>query len=197
MDNRKFKVLLFIFICLVIVGYSPLKFAKNINKYSVQNNEYIICQETKITAYNWKRITGYYDVNLLTAIKTHNINTEYFNFYNDSIINYPYYIHPKNIYIVYIDKLDKPFNDEFYENIKYICKDWEIVYPIHRETPFSVFLPQRYLCLIDILENYNTPVVVGIEIIYFFLLIILFIIISLKIVYAVTIDKGDVKLSNN
>lgn len=140
------RVLLYIVIISLIIGFWPLKLAKDPQKYIFDSNEYIICTETRVTGCNWSRI--------IETKENNSTILEDFNFLGKSPLDSIYNLDISNSYVVYGEQLEFPIEDVNYENVKYTCNTWEILYPIKRQNILSFLLPKRYLCLWDVIEKF-------------------------------------------
>ncbi len=181
-ENTSLILLSVILAILLLIGYMPLKFAKNINDYSIDSDEYILCKEERVTGYGWVRIAGYEGESLKQAIDNDAWEGEDFNFVDKTPLNSKYKLHLSNIYVVNGKRLDQPVWDEFEENKIYTCESWEIIYPIHR--PYSLFeplLPKGYMCIWDILEKNTGLFWVMIELLYFVMVAVLFVMIIVRV----------------
>lgn len=167
-ENTFLILLSVILAMLLLVGYMPLKFAKNINGYTIDSDEYILCSEERVTGYRWVRIAGYEGESLEQAINNNAWEGEFFNFVDKTPLDSKYKSHLSNIYAVWGRRLDQPIWDEFDENKIYTCESWDIIYPIQRnESLFEVLLPKGYLCIWDIIEKNNGLFWLMVELLYF------------------------------
>lgn len=138
---------------IVAIGYIPVKFAKNIEDFDVNSDEYVICYETAVTGADWYRILEY------DKAKTGNLpfeecatDVEEFNFVTkESSLSYRNNLglSTGNAYIVYGEHLKEPIEDEFYDNVAYTFEAWDIIYPVDRNTIFGSLLPKSYICVFD------------------------------------------------
>ena len=167
----KQKINFILLVCIyvsVLIGYFPLKIAKNHSEYDLNSKDYIVCMETRVTGCNWTRIIKSKSENLLDAINNGMIVTEDFNFTDKTPLNSLYDLEmSNNVYVVYGEQFDKPIQDEFYDNIRYTCEQWEIVYPIKRQSIIGCFLPNGYLCIWDVVDKFSGTSWIIFELLYF------------------------------
>lgn len=136
------------FVCIVIISllpacflikiapiFKPLKYAVEIAKLQSQDKDYIICELVKTTGFKWRTSDG----ELISVI-----GCDPMDMFCSYSIEYGH-----NKFILYGEFLSDMYEieGEFFRIFN--CKDWDVVYPINRDSLFNFIMPKNYLCEFD------------------------------------------------
>lgn len=133
-----FLCLLFTVLCILIYFIAPLKYSIEINELQYINTPYIIVEHQYTTAGVWHILgdeTGFFETPIDASL----------------IGNYPrisYNLQSgNNKYICFGEYKGHTLVANYYDNVLYEVKNWDILYPVDHQFIFP--LPKSYLCRFD------------------------------------------------
>ncbi|MBP3359659.1 MAG: hypothetical protein J6N52_02295 [Clostridia bacterium] len=143
--RRILFILLGIFLVCVILDFIPIKFAKNLNRIQFSDRMYV-CEYATATDGNWE---------VIATNNPHLVETIYLNVKTDEqfrnlvemtkcSLGMPVFNH----YIFYGDVKKKDVGSEHY-TYWLEATDWDVVFPIQRQSIRAFYVPKSYLTIYD------------------------------------------------